>query len=84
MQYRPHRGRWVTAAAVILVAFGVLAILYAVTDGRLHVAIPNRGHPSWPLAVLNLAAGIGLFRLHGWARIVAGLLRSCCSCMHPR
>ena len=72
MQHRQHRGRWVTAAAVILVAEGLLAILYlpgltaSSTWPLPTVAIPIGG-----LAVLNLAAGIGLLRLRGWARPVA-------------
>ena len=74
---RQRRGRWVTAAAVILVAEGLLAILYlpglaaSSTWPLPTVAIPIGG-----LAMLNVAAGIGLLRQRGWARPVAGALSS--------
>ena len=76
-ELRPRRSRWVTAAAAILVADGGLWILY----------LPMlTGSSIWPLqpvailivglSVLNIAAGIGLLRLRGWARLVAGALSS--------
>ncbi len=76
-ELRPRRSRWVTSAAVFLVVYGGLAILY----------LPGLTSSSmWPfhplvllvvgLAVLNIAAGIGLLLLRGWARLVAGAFSS--------
>ncbi len=74
---RPRRGGWVTAAAVILLLEGGLGITYVPTLAGgdlgpfLGVGIMIVG-----LAVLSIAAGIGLLRLQGWARLAAGLLAS--------
>jgi len=65
----------VTAAAVILLVQGGLGITYApvLMDGGLGplqpVVVLIVG-----VAVLTIAAGIGLLRLHGWARLLAGAL----------
>jgi hypothetical protein len=76
-ELRPRRSRWITAAAAILVAEGGLGILY------LPVLTSSSMWPLQPLAilivglsVLNVAAGIGLLFLRGWARLVAGALSS--------
>jgi hypothetical protein len=76
-KHHRRRGRWVTAAAVILVVYGGLGILY--------VPFLMGGSP-WPIhfaevlvlsvLVLHVAAGIGLLRLHGWARLTAGAISS--------
>ncbi len=73
---RRRRGRWVTAAAVILVVFGVLGILYApfLTGGAVWTFLGMGISTLTILAVLNIATGIGLLRLDGWARLAAGLL----------
>lgn len=74
---RRRRGPWVTAAAVVLVVYGGLGIIY--------VPFLIGGSP-WPVQsaellvvsflVLHVAAGIGLLRLHGWARLAAGAISS--------
>jgi hypothetical protein len=67
---RQRRGQWVTAAAVILVAEGSLAILYL--PGLMASSmwpLPTVAIPIGALAVLNVAAG--LLRLRRWARSVA-------------
>jgi hypothetical protein len=61
---------------VILVVYGGLGILYAplLAGGAawtfLGVGVSLATIP----AVLSVATGIGLLRLHGWARLAAGLL----------
>lgn len=67
--HRRRRGWWVTAAAVILLVYGGLGILYApfLSGGVVWMFLGV-------LAALNIATGIGLFRLDGWARLAAGLL----------
>ncbi len=74
---RRRRDRWVTAAAVILVVYGGLGILYL---PFLMGGSPWPIHPAEVLVVsflvLHVAAGIGLTRLHGWARLAAGALSS--------
>lgn len=75
-ELRPRRSRWITAAAVILVVEGGLGIAYApsLMGGGLMPISPALIVLS--LAVLNIAAGIGILRLRGWARLVAGALAS--------
>ena len=62
---------------MILVAEGLLAILYlpALIASSMW-PLPTVAIPIGGLAVLNVAAGIGLLRLRGWARPVAGALSS--------
>jgi hypothetical protein len=66
----------VTAAAVILVGFGALGILYAplLATGAVWTFLGVGISTMTILAVLNIVTGIGLYRLHGWARLAAGLL----------
>jgi hypothetical protein len=66
----------VTAAAVILIVYGGLGILYApfLAGGAVWTFLGVGISALTVLAVLNLATGIGLYRLHGWARIAAGVL----------
>ena len=72
---RPRRTGWVTAAAAILLVEGGLGILYGPSPvggdlgSYLGVGIVIAG-----IGVLNIAAGIGLLGLHGWARLAAGVL----------
>jgi len=74
-EQRPRRSGWVTAGAVILLVHGGLGITYApvLTDGGLGplqpVVVLIVG-----VSVLTIAAGFGLLRLHGWARLLAGVL----------
>jgi hypothetical protein len=73
--HRPRRGRWVTAAAVILVVYGGLGIVYAPLLGGAGWTFLGAGISTVTiLGVLNVATGIGLLRVHGWARITAALL----------
>lgn len=64
-----RRGPWVTAAAAILIIEGVVAIAYLpmMGDGRLFAYAAG-------IAIANIATGIGLLRLSGWARLVAAVL----------
>jgi hypothetical protein len=73
---RRRRGRWVTAAAAILIVYGALGILYApfLAGGAVWTFLGVGISALTVLAVLNIATGIGLYRLHGWARLAAGLL----------
>ena len=73
---RRRRGRWVTAAAVILVVYGAMGIVYAPVPGGLPVwTFLGAGISALTiLGVLNIVTGIGLLRLAGWARLAAGLL----------
>lgn len=75
-KYRPLRGRWVTVAAVILVVFGGLGILYGpfLTGGAVWTFLGVGISSLTILAALNLVTGLGLLRLYAWARIAAGLL----------
>jgi hypothetical protein len=72
-----RRGPWVTAAAVILVVYdGLLGIVYApILTGDAWWTFLSVGISALTIvAVLNIATGIGLLRLHGWARWAAVLL----------
>jgi len=73
---RRRRGRWVTAAAAILVLFGGLGILYAplLSGGAAWTFLGVGVSVMTITAVLNIATGIGILRLSGWARLAAGLL----------
>lgn len=74
---RRRRGPWVTAAAVILVVYdGLLGIVYApiLTGGAWWTFLSVGISALTIVAVLSLATGIGLLRLHGWARSAAVLL----------
>jgi hypothetical protein len=73
---RPCRSRWITAAAVILIVFGGLGIVYApfLTGGAVWTFLGVGVSTLTILAVLNIVTGIGLLRLSAWARIAAGLL----------
>jgi hypothetical protein len=72
---RPRRGGWVTAAAVILLLEGGLGIAYApnLIGGDLG-SFFTVGIVIVSIAVASIAAGIGLLRLYGWARLGAGAL----------
>jgi hypothetical protein len=74
-EQRPRRNGWVTAAAVILLAEGGLGILYVPTlvGGDLGSFV-TVGIVIVGIAILNIASGIGLLRLHRWARFAAGAL----------
>ena len=71
-----RRGRWVTAASVILLVYGGLGILYAplLTGAAVWTFLGVGISTLTILAVLNVVTGIGLFRLDGWARLAAGVL----------
>lgn len=71
-----RRGRWVTAASVILLVYGGLSILYAplLTGGPVWTFLGVGISTLTILGVLNVVTGIGLFRLDGWARLAAGVL----------
>lgn len=73
---RPRRGRWVTAAAAILVVYGSLGIVYApfLAGGAVWTFLGVGISTLTILALLNLVTGIGLYRLDGWARIAAVLV----------
>ena len=74
---RRRRGPWVTAAAVILVVYdGLLGIVYApiLTGGAWWTFLSVGISALTIVAVLNIATGIGLLRLRGWARSAAVLL----------
>jgi hypothetical protein len=74
---RPRRGRWVTVAAVILLAQGGLAFVYApILVGGGLTPVSSMLILVIGFAVLTVAAGIGLLRLRDWARIAAGALAS--------
>ena len=73
---RRRRGRWVTAAAVILVAEGGLAMAYVPSLMGSGLVPTTPALFVLSLAVLNIAAGIGLLLLRRWARLVAGALSS--------
>ncbi len=72
---RPRRNAWVTAAAAFLLVQGALGILYApvLTGGDLGPFL-GVGIVIVGVGVADIAAGIGLLRLHGWARLAAGAL----------
>ena len=76
LEQRQRRGRWVTAAAVILVVYGGLGILYVplLTGGAVWTYLGVGISTLTILAVLNIVTGVGLYRLHAWARLAAGLL----------
>jgi len=77
-EQRQRRGRWVTAAGVVLVFYGGLGIVYApfLTGGAVWTFLGVGVSTLTILAVLNIATGIGLLRLDGWARLAAGALSS--------
>jgi hypothetical protein len=68
---------WIAAAAAILVAYGLLVIpdLPALAAGSAG-QIPTAAILIGGLAALHVAAGIGLLRRSGWARLVAGAVSS--------
>jgi hypothetical protein len=72
---RPHRDGWVTVAAAFLLLEGALGILYAplLVGGDLR-SFATVGIVIVGIAILSIAAGIGLLRLHAWARFAAGAL----------
>lgn len=73
-----RRGPWVTTAALVLVAEGLLVIPYlpALTASSMG-PLPPLAILIGGLAVLHVAAGIGLLRLYGWARLAASILSAC-------
>jgi hypothetical protein len=73
--HRLRRGAWVTAAAVILMIEGGLGLLYVpnLMGGGLGPLQPV-GILIGGVSALCFAAGIGLLRLYGWARLAAGAL----------
>ena len=76
MKQGRRRGRWVTAASVILLVYGGLGILYAplLAGGAVWTFLGAGISMLTILAVLNVVTGIGLLRLDGWARLAAGVL----------
>ena len=74
-EQRPRRNGWVTAAAVILLLEGGLGILYVPTlvggDPGSFFAV---GIVIVGIALMNIVSGLGLLRVHGWARFAAGAL----------
>ena len=73
---RRRRGRWVTAAAVILVVYGGLGILYApfLTGGVVWTFVGLGISALTIISALSIVTGIGLLRLDGWARLAAILV----------
>jgi hypothetical protein len=72
---RPRRSTWVIAAAVILVVEGGLGLASApslIGDGSGPITATFIVLMSF--AATFLVAGLGLFRMSGWARLVAGVL----------
>ena len=70
-----HRNGWITAAAVVLLVEGGLGILYlpSLVGGDLGPLQPV-GMLIGGVSALSIAAGFGLLRLYGWARLAAGAL----------
>lgn len=74
-EQRRRRGGWVTAAAAILLVEGGLGILYTpLLTGSDLGSLEPAGILIVGVAALSIVAGIGLLRLHGWARLAAGAL----------
>lgn len=75
MEQRADRNGWITAAAVILLVEGGFGILYVpnLVGGDLGPLQPV-GILIGGVSALSIAAGIGLLRLDGWARLAAGAL----------
>jgi hypothetical protein len=73
---RRRRSGWITAAAVILVVYGALGIVYApLLAGGAVWRFLGVGISTYTIVgVLDIGAGIGLLRLYGWARGAAILL----------
>src|SRR5512141_429479 len=75
MEQRAGRNGWITAAAVILLVEGGFGILYVpnLVGGDLGPLQPV-GILIGGVSALSIAAGLGLLRLDGWARLAAGAL----------
>ena len=74
-EQRARRGAWITAAAVVMLVEGGLGILYvpSLVGGDLGPLQPV-GILISGVSALSIAAGFGLLRLYGWARLAAGAL----------
>lgn len=72
---RPRRGAWVTVAAVVLMVEGGPGLLYVpnLVGGDLGRLQPV-GFLVGGVSALSIAAGVGVLRLYGWARLAAGAL----------